>query len=520
MARPFSTAFLAGVAEAEPFLAGEFRSPAGRRAAVERASARAAHPGLLQLGGFDALSRPGTVAVVTGQQVGLFLGPLYSVYKAATAVVCARSLEQETGVRAVPVFWLQTEDHDFDEVDHCWALDRERGPVKLKLEEAPVARCSVKHAVLGPSVERALQKLETCVGDTEALRLLRTCYRPGVSIAEAFAAGMRALFEGHGLLLVDPRQPQLAHVAAEVHRKAILEAEALAAGLLSRASALEAAGFAVQVPIRGGAPLSFFHPEGAEGPRYRLMPQGDGFVLAGRGESDENPTNPGAWLIARSELLQALERTPERFSTSALLRPMLQDTLLPTAAIVGGPGELNYFAQLAPLYRAFGLPQPMAVPRARFRHLTPRTRSLLAELSLRPEDVEVPEEQLLARLRPPGAISPEALEQQLIVANEQVLATLAEPRTQGVIDGVQRTRATVARAANRLARRVRHALDTADSVRVERVRRLQHALFPNGTPQERVYGLAQLAGSRQIAEVSSGLLAAVEPWSTDVKELA
>ena len=129
MPGPFAAAFLAGDPRTGPFLARDYASAERRRAAVLRARERRAAPGL----GIE----PGAVAVVTGQQVGLFLGPLYSVYKAATAVACARALQAETGVRCVPVFWLQTEDHDFEEIDHVHVLDAEgqRAP-----RDAPLVR--------------------------------------------------------------------------------------------------------------------------------------------------------------------------------------------------------------------------------------------------------------------------------------------------------------------------------------------------------------------------------------------
>ncbi len=165
----FSESFLAGDPRAEPFLPGDFRRPDARREHVLRARERRAHPDLISTlraqesrlpqsasrkANLEALATPGTVAVVTGQQVALFLGPLYSLYKAATAIVAARALEAETGTRCVPVFWLQTEDHDLEEIDHCHVLDAEAQVVQLKLStggEGP-HRASVKHVLLGDSV--------------------------------------------------------------------------------------------------------------------------------------------------------------------------------------------------------------------------------------------------------------------------------------------------------------------------------------------------------------------------------
>ncbi len=487
---PFSVGFLAGDPRAEPFLPASFRTAEGRRAAVERARARRAHPDLIPTlsgsrEGIAALGVAGTAAVVTGQQVALFLGPLYSVYKAATAIVAARALERETGTRCVPVFWLQTEDHDFDEVDHCHALGPDAAVTKLRVTEAPTARSSVRTAVLGPSVTAALDQLEACVGPGEAMALMRACYRPGVPLAAAFAEAMAAIFPE--LVLVDPRHPALAHAAVPVHTKAITEEAALTARLEERARALTAAGFDVQVPVRPGVPLSFFHADGPDGPRQRVSP-------------DVMPA-----------------QAPGRFSTSALLRPILQDTLLPTAAIVGGPGELNYFAQLQPLYAAYGLPMPMAVPRARFRVVDARTRQLLSKLGLSAAEVEAPAEQVRARLRPPVAFPPEQVEQRLTAAVEAVLREVPA-KDEGLVDAVKRTRETIARAASRFAGRYRRSIDGADAVVGDRLRRAQAALFPNGEPQERVFCFAQVATAGIRAFVDP-LLAAIDPWTPGVKEL-
>ncbi len=225
---------------------------------------------------------------------------------------------------------------------------------------------------------------------TEVISLFEASYRPGLTLAQAFSSAMAAVFAEEGLLLLDPREPSLARVAAGVHRKAIVDATAISSALEAREAALEQAGFSVQVKVRPGSPLCFFHPDGAVGHRFRLTPQGDGSAFVGREGT-----------ISRERLLQVLEQTPECFSTSALLRPMLQDTLLPTAAIAGGPGELNYFAQLRPLYDAFGLPVPLMLPRARFRVLEPRTRSLLDKLGITAAEAETTREKLLARVHPP-----------------------------------------------------------------------------------------------------------------------
>ncbi|MBL8949432.1 MAG: bacillithiol biosynthesis BshC [Myxococcaceae bacterium] len=448
MSASFSAAFLAREPRAERFLPAEYASAEGRRAAVKRAQGRRALPGL----GLE----PGAVAVVTGQQVGLFLGPLYSAYKAATAIAAARALQAETGVRCVPVFWLQTEDHDFEEIDHVHVLDAKGELVRLHARVVAEPKTSVKHAVFGDDIGAAVKQLREP-------ELWAEHYRPGATWVGAFRGVLQALFPE--LVVVDPCD--CSEAAAPVHARALRDAAEISRVLEARSAELEAAGFDVQVRVKPGAALSFFPPEGPKGPRHRLDAGGE----AG---------------------LDPLKR-PGCFSTSALLRPMLQDTLLPTAAIVGGPGELNYFAQLAPLYAHFGIPMPMLVPRARFRVVDHRARRLLEKLAEPgPETAAGP--------------SPDELERQLVKAADDALAGVPLP------DAVKRTRGTIARAASRLAGRYRRHLDGLDTVRADRQARLNAMLEPNGEPQERVLGLPSFPGL--------DVLPHVDPWHASLKDVS
>ncbi|MEN9799773.1 MAG: hypothetical protein RL653_3470 [Pseudomonadota bacterium] len=533
MSSAFAPAFLRGEARTNAFLPDDFRHAPRRAEHVRRAGARGVSartlaalraqsarlpPSPRRDEQLAALGQPGTVAVVTGQQVGLFLGPLYAVYKAASAVVLARALQAETGARCVPVFWLQGEDHDFEEIAHCDVNGRGGALVRLQLA-APhrVPRSSLSGLVLGEGVEGALESLAAALEGLphadEVLGLYRRHYGPGQTWVRAFAGVMAELFDE--LVFLDPRDEALAAQAAPLHRRALGEAPALSTLLLERQAALERAGFAAQVHVRPGAPLSFFHPEGPDGPRYRLEPSGDGWGLVGAPAAETTGQSPRAWSRA-----DVLARDPLCFSTSALLRPLLQDTLLPTAAVVGGPGEANYFAQLAPLYAHFGLPMPMFVPRARFRVVDARTQSLLSTLGLSASEVEVPAEALLQRLLPaPPSLPPAELEHRLVEAVEPLLAAVPVTPGSDVEDAVQRTRKTFARAASRLAGRCARERLRSDELLASRVERLQRALFPHGEPQERVLGLPGFAARFGVRHFTEHVLAHVDPFDAVVKDL-
>jgi bacillithiol biosynthesis cysteine-adding enzyme BshC len=491
--------------------------------AMAAQSARLHSPDSARRRHLEALGRPGTVAVVTGQQVGLFLGPLFTVYKAASAVACARALAEETGRPCVPIFWLQTEDHDVPEVDHC-LVPRSTGELlraALGLQGGTTSRTPVSSLRLGESVQGALAALRAELGGLphaeEHLSLLERAYHPEAHLGEAFAEVLAALFAEEGLLVLDPRSPRLAPLAAALHRRALLESEAIAAVLTARGTALAAAGFTEQVHIRPGAPLSFVSPEGPQGPRYRLEPGATAgtFRLVG---------HPGGAQVTTAELLGWLEREPERFTTSALLRPLLQDSWLPSAAYVGGPGEMAYFAQLAPLYAHLGLALPLVVPRARFLVVDERARRLLERLGLTPQQAMGPREALLQRLAATAqeALPPGDVEARLTSAFLAELSQLAGPMKAlepQLSQALVRTEKTVERAVLRLAARYGRALALRSQVTVERLERLRGYLLPEGLPQERVHGLPYYAcryGGRAFVE---RVLGALRPFLGELQEL-
>ena len=465
--------------------------------------------------------------VATGQQIGLFLGPLYAFYKAASAIAVARAIEAESGVRCVPIFWLQTEDHDFDEICSCAVAGRDGEPLRLALPgEGDDARASVAYRTLPGQVSELLdtlaEVLEPGPAADETLALLRAHYQPGRPMAVAFASVLAAVFADEGLLVFNPRDARVAALAAPLYRTCVDDCASIEALLQERRQALAAAGFKEQVAVREQGALVFFHRESATGPRFRIQRK-----VTGAGEV--------AWALAGSservrheELLRTLAAEPLRFSTSALLRPMVQDTLLPTVAYVGGPGEINYFAQLSPLYAHFGLTPPLLVPRARFRCVDARTRRRLGQLGLKAADLSTPTDQLRARLvvqPPPGLASPADLRALLasqIAPAVETISAAVEAADTHLQRPARRVRASVPRGLQRLIDRYARTLVERDETTLRRIRRLELALNPEGVPQERYYSWPSLAGRLGVEGLKRLVLEnlqTISPFVTDVRDL-
>lgn len=329
------------------------------------------------------LSEPGTFAVVTGQQVGLLSGPAFTLYKVLTAVRLAQALSEQ-GLPSVPVFWLATEDHDLEEVEQTATLDEEYGLVTLRdAGDRPAPRSPVGIVKLSSEINLALDRLEAVLPPGEPrdtlLGDLRACYQPGATWAQAFGRLMARLFGRWGVVLLDPLDDAVRRLSAPVYKQALARATDLRSQLIERSQALVRTGYHAQVSVSEDSTLVFVTREGNRLP----LRQRDGeFFL-----NDIEKTS-------LAELTADPSSSHLNLSSNVLLRPVVQDFLLPTLAYVAGPSELAYFAQAQALYSAFGRPMPIVFPRAGFTLVDRRTERLLEKYKLGVEDVWQGEEHL------------------------------------------------------------------------------------------------------------------------------
>ncbi len=422
--------------------------------------------------------REGAVAVVTGQQVGLFGGPAFSIYKALTAIRVARELT-EGGVDAVPVFWLATEDHDLAEVDHLF-FPKRGGFERFEVHPSGVPDRRVGDIRLGEAVRevsaQAAALLEgQCVAHVS--EWLTASYAPEETFGSSFGKLMARIFAGRGLILLDPMSAELHRLAAPVMLRAVKEQKSLASELVARSEALERAGFHAQVKVTGQSTLVF---RIVDGQRLPLRPSNGGLAAGSREESFETT-------------LKAVEGQPEEFSPSALLRPVIQDTLLPTVAYIAGPAEAAYHAQTSLLYQRLLGRAPAILTRASFTVVTSHVANLLKKYNLEPHSVVEERHKFRARLE--AEALPEALSSRFD-AGEQSIKELFD-NLRGPLAKLDQTLGGALDTAsekvlyqfNGLRAKAGRAQGFRTGVINTHENEIASLLFPNNALQERSFGL-------------------------------
>jgi len=425
------------------------------------------------------LADAATVAVVTGQQAGLFGGPLYTLLKALTAVRLAAQVTADHGVRAVAVFWVESEDHDWQEVRSCAVLDAEMNRHAINLGTPPGAgETPVSSVVLDPSILAALDGLRATLPPTEftdvTLDALSRAYRPGAGMSEAFSAWLESLLGRFGLVVYDSSDPATKAAAAGLFARE-LEAPATARLALAQGRALVALGYHAQVVPHEDAVALF----ALDGTRQPIRARDGAFLV-------------GDSLVPAADLVDRARRHPERFSPNVLLRPIVQDALFPTVCYVAGPSELAYQGELGPVYEHFGVPQPLVAPRVTATLLDSAAAKFLAKHDVALEALQPDNEAALNQLL--EAQLPKAIEEAHAGASKAVEDGMAR-----LIETLPLIDATLAGAARSSLGRMQHDLRALHEKIVQAAKRRDETLrrqftrtralaFPDGHPQERTIG--------------------------------
>ncbi|HXG88603.1 MAG TPA: bacillithiol biosynthesis cysteine-adding enzyme BshC [Vicinamibacterales bacterium] len=445
-----------------------------RRAAPAQAKAAAA-----------ILADPRAVAVITGQQAGLFGGPLFTLLKALTAMKLAQRIAQEHGVPVVPVFWIDAEDHDWPEVSSCTVLDSESTSRTITLGDlAGAGQLPIARLTLDDQITAAIDGLQSALPDTEfrdgLIHDIRLAYRPGRSMSEAFGRWIETILGPHGLVVYDSSDAASKPLVRQVFARELSHPGETARRASQAGTALVEAGYHAQVTPHEGAVSLFYLNGGREAVRY----------------SDQRAT-VGDRETTLAALIDEVETAPEHFSPNVLLRPIVQDTLFPTVCYVAGPNELAYLGQLRDVYAHFDVPMPLMYQRASATIVDSATLRFMAKYGMPLESLQPEGEGVLNQL----------LQDQLPPTVEQALAnvtTVVEERMASVAAAVPQIDPTLEGTVHSTLSRMQHDLRTLHNKVIQAAKRRDETLrrqfqraqvltFPNGHPQEREIGLVWFA---------------------------
>jgi bacillithiol biosynthesis cysteine-adding enzyme BshC len=441
----------------------------------------------------------GAVAVVSGQQVGLFGGPAYSIYKALTAVQIAEELTRD-GIPAVPVFWMATEDHDVDEVRHTTWFDSGK-LVRFELATGVETEGPVGRILLGAQIEplaREAAGLLANHGSDLLAQYLIESYGPEDTYGSAFGKLFARLFAQQGLILMDPLDAGLHKVAAPLYQHALADRDALNEKLMQRGKELEHAGFDATVKVTSKSTLLFSLKDGS---RH--------VITASRAEFQAGDKS---W--PREEVVHLTHREPENFSPNALLRPVVQDYLLPTVASIGGPTEIAYLAQSEVVYRQLLGRMPVVLPRAGFTLIDTKAGKLLRKYELTVEEVWAGSQDLRHKMEKrsvTGSLAKDFERDEKQIA--EMLAKLGEKieaLDPTLKNTVEKTREGIEFHLDKLRRKAGMALDQKAGLVAAHEQHLESLLNPHKVLQERELCLLPFlarwgaGGLSELQKLSSG----------------
>jgi len=457
--------------------------PRERLAAILKEQNLSLGCGAQTIGNIKKFVQDRACAVVTGQQVGLFSGPLYTIFKALTAIKLAESLNQTSLGCFVPVFWLASDDHDFEEINHITLLDKENQIEDIKYQGfSSTLKKPVSKIVLSAEISNCIQQLNDLTRDSEfkqeILSQLGEAYQPGRSFAEAFAQWMTRLFKSYGLIFIDAAHPDLKELGKDVFYTEIAQNSPSTQRALETSRKLRQKNYNTQIQLHEGILNLFLVRDERESIQFRE----DDFSIKGKPQT-----------FKKDELLQLLEKQPHIFSPNVLLRPLYQDTLLPTVAYVGGLSEVAYFAQMKDVYQSFNLPMPIVYPRKSLTLIEKNVDKALKTYSLKVLDIwrnadseinEIAKEKIPQSLDKAFQTTASHLDKDLIDIKQETLAF--EPTLKNSVD---LTIAKIHHQISLLEKKILKASKKQNTIITRRIHLAKSSLYPNQHLQEREFNI-------------------------------
>ena len=428
----------------------------------------------------DRWTEQGGVIVTTGQQPALFGGPLYSLYKGISAIRLAARLEGLLGRPVLPVFWVASEDHDWDEADHTYVIDTANKLVRLQVRNPGNINRALHRIPLGDEIvdviEQAARHLPTTDFSAPYLDQLREAYKPGATLAEGFAGVLSSLLAPLGMCFADAASPAVKELSRPLLLEELARAEPHEALLREDAAKLQSAGYSPQVAILDGAVNLFL--EGPEG-RERIYRNGRDFELRRSGQS-----------VSVESVRERTESDPLALSPNVLLRPVVESTIFPVISYVAGPGETAYYAQIKRLFQAHGLMMPVIYPRHAVTVVEAKVRKKLDKFGLDLESLRRPLHEIMsdiARDEMPDDVRQALgkLKSDVALGSADLLkaVTSIDPTLKGPVTSARNTALSAFQAAER---KIIQSVKRENEVASSQLEVAQRHLFPEGQPQERI----------------------------------
>jgi bacillithiol biosynthesis cysteine-adding enzyme BshC len=427
------------------------------------------------------LSDTSTCVVFTGQQVGLLTGPMYTIYKTLTSIKLAQYLSSKLNIEVIPVFWMASDDHDFEEVRHVHPLNGSNNLRKIYYEpenmpnNIPLSFFNLDNNI-GTFIDQVFSVLPKSENVAELESLARKAYKPGISISAAFGILLGRLFENSGLVVVNPSDVRIKQLAAPLFEKEITDFKASNQIIQLANIELGKLGYHMQVN-RPDEYLNLFYFSGR---RSRIGFNGDSYFIDGVDRR-----------YSLDELLEAVEQSPNYFSPNVLLRPVMQDYIFPTLAYIGGPSEVAYFAQIKDLHNYFGVQCPIVFPRISATILDKFACKVMKRYDLRLLDL-IDEKTVQAKIRELAENQvPRDLAIKLENDREEIIKRILEIEDylagldEGVKKTVQKSKGKVEYELKSLREKIFKAYKKQSDMLVDSVERAANFLFPESSLQER-----------------------------------
>ncbi len=424
------------------------------------------------------------LAVTTGQQTGLFGGPLYTIYKILRAVRAAETLEALLEQPVVAVFWLAGDDHDWAEVNHAAVVDGGSELKRIALgDDADAPPVPMSARVLGPDIETAVEALVATLPPTEfaapLIERVRSAYRPGVTMASAFRELLLGVLREVDVVLLDPAHPAVKRAASPLVLRELEQASTHGAQLAAQSERLVAAGYHAQVTIAPEAANVFLYDDQG---RDRLTREEGGWMLRRTKR-----------LLSEEEVQSLVASDPSRFSPNVLLRPVVESALIPTVAYVGGPAEVSYFAQIGCLFEAHGVEPPLVLPRLSLTIVEGRVRKVLDKFGLEPADLTRPFHEVATGVvhgeLPDTVTEPLRRLREAAQAEYETLAEGAATIDPTLRNWVIGGRNTLLGQLDGAEKKMTSHLKKKSEVELEQLRKAAVNVFPGGEPQDRVLNI-------------------------------